>query len=242
MQVDPGNQVAGGPRNPVLAADPNSQALYMVWYSDAEAKNQSPGFQGNLDIFFRRSLDGGKTWSERQVLNDDTKTGGKAHQFDPGIAIAPDGRVDVAWYDGRFSPKPPATGAGTNERGFQEVFYTSSMDQGRTWRSNLRVNDRSIDRSIGVWGNNIGSSHNIGISSSADSVYFAWQEPRVPHPELQPEDVYMSALKLGTQTSSADDPPSTSVPSVVFVLAGIAVGMGTGMIVVWAFGRRNATS
>lgn len=240
-QVDPGNQVAGSPRNPVLAADPNSQALYMVWYSDVETKNQAPGFQGNLDIFFRHSPDGGKTWSERQVLNDDAKAGGKVHQFDPGIAIAPDGRVDVAWYDGRLSPRPPATGAGTNERGLQDVYYTSSTDQGRTWRPNLRISDRSIDRSIGVWGNNIGSSHNIGIASTADSVYFAWQEPRVPHPEQQPEDVYMSSLKLDSQALSAASKTSTSVPWAVYILAGIALGMGAGMIIVWAVSRRTTT-
>lgn len=240
VQVDPGNQVAGDPRNPVLAADPRSQALYMVWYSDVERMNQAPGFQGNLDIFLRRSLDGGQTWSERQVLNDDARAGGKAHQFDPGISIAPNGRVDVAWYDGRHSPKPPATGAGTNERGSQEVFYTSSTDQGETWRPNLRINDRSIDRSIGVWGNNIGSHHNVGISSTNNSVYFAWQETRVPHLEFQPEDVYMSSLKLNPQAVSATARTSTRVPSPVFLLTGLAVGMGVTMVIVWAVGRRAA--
>jgi hypothetical protein len=213
----------------------------MVWYSDMESRNQTPGFQGNLDIFFRRSLDGGKTWSDRQILNDDAHAGGKAHQFDPGISIAPDGRLDVAWYDGRHSPKAPATGAGGNESGFQDVYYTSSTDQGRTWRPNMKISDRSIDRSIGVWENNIGSRHNVGISSTADSVHFAWQEPRVAHRELQPEDVYMSSLKLDPQALTANRATSPSVPWAVYIIAGIALGMGAAMMIVWVVGRRSAT-
>src|SRR5262249_29619731 len=145
QMVDPGNQSTGDPRPPVLAVDPKLPIIYMVWYSDADPMNAAAGFQGNLDIFFRRSTDNGKTWSDRKTLNDDTNRNPKDNHFDPGISVAPNGRIDIAWLDGRLSSVPPATGTGTSEKGFEDVFSTSSSDQGATWTANLRVTDRSID-------------------------------------------------------------------------------------------------
>ncbi|MDQ4089354.1 MAG: glycoside hydrolase, partial [Actinomycetota bacterium] len=148
VEVDPGNQRSGSPRPHVLAADPRTGTLYTAWYSNTEPNNLAPAYEGDLEIFFRRSTDGGRTWGQRVVLNDDRP--GKANQFLPGIAVAPNGRVDVAWYDGRLSPKPRAGGTGGNETGFQDVYATSSTDQGVTFGPNLRITDRSIDRSVGV--------------------------------------------------------------------------------------------
>lgn len=124
--MDAGNQSTGDSRPPVVATDPASQNVYMVWWSDSDPKNAAAGFQGNLDIYFRRSTDNGKTWSDRKALNDDTARTPKANHFDPGISVAPDGRIDVAWLDGRLSSVPPAGGTGTSEKGFQDVYYTHS--------------------------------------------------------------------------------------------------------------------
>jgi len=85
---------------------------------------------------------------ERKTLNDDPTGSGRQNQFDPGIAIAPGGRVDIAWYDGRHSPSP-ADDIGS---GLQDVYYSSSGDQGRTFTPNLRISDRSIDRKSGCGG------------------------------------------------------------------------------------------
>jgi hypothetical protein len=93
----------------------------------------------------------------------------------------------VAWYDGRLSPKPRAGGTGGNETGFQDVYATSSTDQGVTFGPNLRITDRSIDRSVGVWSNNIDSNHAVGVTSTDDSVYFAWQDSRESDREAQAE-------------------------------------------------------
>lgn len=111
-----------------------------------------------------------------------------AGQFHPNVSVAPNGRVDVAWYDGRLSPKEPPA-AGDDESGFQDVFYTSSSDKGATFGPNRRITDRSIDRSIGVYSNNVDSKTNVGITSTDDQVYFAWQDSRNADRELQPEDV-----------------------------------------------------
>lgn len=158
-----------------------------MWTAQPDPNNLAEGYEEDADVFFMTSSDGGESWSERKVLNDDDELG--AEQYLPGISVAPTGRIDVAWYDDRLSP-------GGAEAGFQDVFYTSSDDQGRTFSPNLRVTDRSVDRNIGVWGNNIDSNHNVGVASTDGAVYFAWQDSRNGDPQLQSEDIYTAKLVL----------------------------------------------
>jgi len=231
VDIDPGNQSTFRP--PILAADPKSSNLYMTWHSHPEANNTGAAFQGNLDIFFRGSSDGGKSWGDRRVLNDDTN---KANQFEPGLSVAPNGRVDVAWFDFRNSPTAPAVARGQDdERGFSDNFYTSSSDGGRTWTKNVQVNDRSSDRSIGVWSNGFSSRFNMGVASRNDSVYFAWQDSRNGSRETQSEDVYTSSLQL------SDIPlinHRSGVPMWLILGAGLAAGMALSIGLAWALARR----
>ena len=231
VDIDPGNQSTFRP--PVLAADPKSNNLYMTWHSHAEAINTGTSFQGDLNVFFRASTDGGRTWSERKVLNDDTT---KANQFEPGISVAPNGRVDVAWFDFRNSPTGPTVARGQDdERGLSDNFYTSSSDGGRTWTRNVQVTDRSSDRSLGVWSNGFSSRFNMGVASSNDSVFFAWQDSRNGSRETQSEDVYTSSIHFD---DVAGDTDSAGVPSWLLLGAGLAGGMALAMMVAWAFARR----
>lgn len=222
--IDPGNQQA--PRPGVLVADPDSQAVYLAWHANAEEMNSGDDFKGDFEIFFRASRDGGKDWGERQVLNDDKGAAVPASQFHPNVSIAPNGRVDIAWYDARLSPASPPP-AGEDETGFQDVFYTSSTDQGTTFAPNIRITDRSIDRSIGVYSNGIDSKTNVGIASRNDEVYFAWQDSRNADRELQPEDVYTAALMLNgaTPTSSSSAGPRWGLLGAVLLL-----GLGLGVV------------
>ncbi len=231
--IDPGNQEA--PRPGVLVADPNSQAIYLAWHANEEPMNSGEDFNGDFEIFLRASLDGGENWGERTVLNDDKGAVAPAGQFHPNVSIAPNGRVDVAWYDGRLSPAPPPP-AGEDETGFQDVYYTSSTDQGATFRPNIRISDRSIDRSIGVYSNNIDSKTNVGIASSNDEVHFAWQDSRNADRELQPEDVYAATLMLNGATEA-----SISSGNARWVVLGavLLLGLGLGTAAAWLLSKRS---
>ncbi len=230
--IDPGNQVA--PRPGVLVADPESDAVYLAWHANEEQRNAAEDFKGDYEIFFRASTDGGGTWGERKVLNDDKGAAMPAGQFHPNVSVAPNGRVDVAWYDGRLSPKEPPA-AGDDESGFQDVFYTSSSDKGATFGPNRRITDRSIDRSIGVYSNNVDSKTNVGITSTDDQVYFAWQDSRNADRELQPEDVYSASLALNGLTSAAS---SSSLPRWWALSAVLLLGLGLGTAISWLLSRR----
>lgn len=240
--VDPGNQSTGDPRPPVVAVDPtNSSTIYMVWWSDSDPMNAATGFQGNLDIFFRRSTDNGKTWSDRKTINDDTSRTPKANHFDPGISVAPNGRIDVAWLDGRLSSVPPAGGTGTNEKGFQDVYYSSSTDRGDTWAPNIRVTDRSIDRSIGVWSNSsIGSHHNLGVASTDGKVFITWQDSRNGNSLTGAEDVYFSSVNLDG-TAQAKTKGKGVARGLVFAV-GSLLGLGGATALAAGLARRSANT
>jgi hypothetical protein len=77
--------------------NPVSGNVYVI-YPDATAV--SGGDRGN--IFFQQSTDGGATWSAAYMVNDDGTT---RAQFQPGIAVRPDGTgLSVCWYDRRNDP------------------------------------------------------------------------------------------------------------------------------------------
>ncbi|MGH9277981.1 MAG: exo-alpha-sialidase, partial [Acidimicrobiales bacterium] len=214
--IDPGNQQHEHP--PVLASDARTGALYVAWSAQPDAMNQVPDYKADLEVYFRSSTDGGRTWSAKKTLNDDGL--GKANQIDPGIAVAPNGRVDVAWYDSRLNPGPLAQ---RTETGFNDVYYTYSTDGGATFAPNLRVSDRSADRSIGVWANNIDQRLDVGVASSNDAAYVAWQDTRDANREFQPEDVYMTSVRLnGTVAVTATE--SSGTPAWLAVGAGLAIG------------------
>lgn len=231
VELDPGNQDNEQP--PLIVADVGSRSLYVAWNAHHEPKDRAPGFSGDHDVFFLASHDSGSTWGRKLVLNDDAGSG--ANQYMPGIAIAPDGRVDVAWYDYRNSVTGP------NE-GFQDVYYASSYNGGGTFGSNMRTNDRSIDRSVGVWDNNIGSHHNVGIASTRAGVYFAWQDSRNRDTLFQPEDVYMAKLNVNGPTPlSVDD----GDPRLAWALLGAGVTAGATGLALFAFvaiNRRRSTT
>ncbi|HWB71634.1 MAG TPA: hypothetical protein VG452_05400 [Egibacteraceae bacterium] len=170
-------------------------------------------------------------------MNDDR---GQANQYEPGISIAPDGRVDIAWYDFRNSPLPPITGSGhSGDEGLSEVYYSWSTDRGRTFKPNILVSDRSFDRSLGVWSNDIDSKFNIGIASTEDSVHVAWQETRNALGDTHAEDVYMASVRLaGVAPATARGP---GVAWWILVATGVALGMGITAVLAWVLVRRAGT-
>jgi hypothetical protein len=198
----------------------------MVWNANPDVQNTVPGYNGDLDAFLRVSHDGGKNWSDRVTLSDETV---KANQYEPGIAIAPDGQVNVAWYDFKNSPTVPLVSSGhSGDTGISDVYYTSSTDHGATFAPPLRVNDRGIDRSKGVWSNNIDSKFNVGVTATDSDVFFAWQDTRNAIGESGSEDIYMSSVPL--HRVEAVEVKSSGIPGWTLALTGLfGLGLGVGV-------------
>jgi hypothetical protein len=79
------------------------------------------------DVMFIRSSDGGKTWSDPLRINDDPDSG--AWHWFGAMSVAPNGRIDVTWYDTRNDPANLLS----------EVTYAFSRDGGETWSKGIPV-------------------------------------------------------------------------------------------------------
>jgi hypothetical protein len=84
-----------------------------------------------LDVHLVRSTDGGATWSAPVRVNDDP-VGTDAFQWFGTLSVAPNGRIDVIWYDtrGDVSPSNPTT---------SQVYYSFSTDAGVSWSPNQAI-------------------------------------------------------------------------------------------------------
>jgi hypothetical protein len=113
---------------PAFADDPKTGQLYLTW-SDEQA--------GDADIVLTTSRDHGVTWSSPMRVNDDPLKNG-ANQFQPQIAVAPDGVVSVAFFDTRNDPTHKLI----------DVYLAQSDDHGATFHPNVRVTTESWDPTV----------------------------------------------------------------------------------------------
>lgn len=117
---------------PDLAVDHASGSVYALW---SDPRN------GDYDLFLRRSTDGGTTWREIQRLSHD-EVGNKHHQHRGSISVAPNGRVDVVYYDVVETCPGSDDGLPCYDT---DVFLRSSSDGGANFGEALRLNARTFD-------------------------------------------------------------------------------------------------
>ena len=232
-EIEQGNAGFSFDRKWGLKADPNNNNLYAIWYGNPNPRATKP--PDDTEIFMRMSYDSGKTWTDRKLINTESNKPGVQH-YHPGLSVAPNGRLDVVWYDGRNSPQPEG---GTN-RGFQDVYYRYSTDGGRTFSKDIRITDRIIDRNYGVWSNNADIHGPLSVVSTDDTAYIVWQDSRNGINAGSADDTYFASVKLyGTTPAAAAEKKDNGVPRPVLIGAGVAIGMGVAMIVVFFASRRR---
>ena len=89
------------------------------------------------DVMFSRSTDSGSTWSAPLRINDDAPDQNADHWFGT-MSVAPNGRIDVCWYDTRNSASNTLS----------ELYYTWSEDGGLTFAANRPLSP-AFDHSLG---------------------------------------------------------------------------------------------
>jgi hypothetical protein len=118
----------------VSPTDPNT--VYAVWNDGRwDQYFQLCGTAGqHSDIAFTKSTDGGTTWAPPTKVNADPSLDG-VDQFQPTIAVAPDGTVGVTFYDMGYAP----------DHMLFDLSYRQSTDGGTTWSTTQRISDMSSD-------------------------------------------------------------------------------------------------
>lgn len=138
-----------------------------------------------------------------------------ADQYFPGISVADNGRIDLAWYDFRndqfFSPGELGDmGTSVGQR-YWDVYYASSQDKGRTWSPNPRVTQPSIDAKLGVTFNNNDIRGPMGIASADEVAYITWADSRATGADAtEAEDAYLSRIRYAPVRLGAGTDESTT--------------------------------
>ncbi|MDQ3305600.1 MAG: glycoside hydrolase [Actinomycetota bacterium] len=184
--------------NPDAAVDPSNGNLYVVYSSRGQDTDEDEPAPAS-EIYFLASTDGGATWSEPINVTDDDPTKG-ADQHHPGISVASNGRIDLAWHDFRNDPffvpgEIGDMGSAVGQR-YWDAYYASSTNAGGTWSANTRVTNPSIDGKLGVTFNNNDLRGPMGVASSDNAAYVTWADSRATGADAtQAEDAYFSRIR-----------------------------------------------
>lgn len=150
-----------------LALDPQRGWLYMVFTDTRDGPSR---------VVFRRSRNQGRTWE--RVVRLQPEGGGRS--YSPSLAVAPSGRIDVAFY---------RRGAGETD----DVEATWSDDGGRSFTEPAKVNDIPIDRTLGYW-DEVGEFYPPAVAATDASTHVAWSDTRDGTPTTNTQEIFTRRL------------------------------------------------
>lgn len=202
---------------PAFAVSPVNGDLYLAW---ADYRN------GDADIYFSASDDGGASWSPQERLNDDPLMNG-IDQWQPQISVAPNGRVAVMWFDRRLDcpdlPWIPPANVGRSNFCI-DTFITRSYDQGETWEANIRASAQTWDWTLNLpitsGGDGFIGDYQ-GIASGPDVDYPFWNA--TANLGDNPEN-YQHIFVAAIPAQSPPPPPDLSLSSKVVTPTMATVG------------------
>jgi hypothetical protein len=159
------------PPFPSLAVDRRSGRIYAA-FQDARL---SPS-----DVYVWSLSRGEQGWQGPVRVNDTPAHDGRS-QYLPQIAVAPNGRLDVEYYDRRHDSRNRMT----------EVALQSSFDGGRSFSAHVPLTDRAFDSGIG-FGSERGLPDlggRLGLASNTATALAAWTDTRAGTEASNKQDI-----------------------------------------------------
>jgi len=179
---------------------------------------------GDADVLLWSLKHGASTWQGPVRVND-TKRHDGTSQYLPKLAVAPDGRLDVVYYDRRSDPANIMT----------HVSLQSSFDAGKTFTPAVALSSRSFDSRIGFGAKeglpDLGSR--LALISGDRWALGLWTDTRAGTPATQKQDLAEAAVAV-------TEPPRLSNPARYGLrYVGLGLGLaGLALIGLWAATRR----
>ena len=153
-------------------------AVHVVWQDDRD---------GNLEIYYKRSTDGGTTWGPDVRL-----TNALYESFFPSMAVlggaVPVNTVHVVWDDRRD--------------GNPEIYYKGSSDGGVSWGADTRL---TLDPN---------TSWYPSVAVSGTDVHVVWQDYRDGNMEIYTKHSSDGGMSWGSDTRLTYNPSDSQRPSV----------------------------
>ena len=125
----------------------NGNVAHVVWYDTRD---------GNREIYYKRSTDGGVSWGADVRLTNDT-----AASYNPSIAVSGT-LVHVTWYDKRIDNQ-------------NDIYYKRSTDSGINWGPDIRLTSdpaSSVHPSIAASGNFVCIAFTDNRNSAKFEIYY----------------------------------------------------------------------
>lgn len=199
-------------QSPSVAVD-RARGRVFVAYQD--------GRTGDADVLLWASTNWGVTFAPPRRVNDTTRRDGTS-QYLPKLAVAPNGRLDVVYYDRRRDPK------NINN----EVSLQSSFDGGTTFGARTLLSSTAFDSRVGFGGSrgmpDLGSR--LGLVAGDDRVFALWSDTRRGSQDAVRQDVAVAVVDV-TRASSMRAP--------VRILGSLALAGGLLLLVRQAVAARR---
>jgi hypothetical protein len=174
------------PPFPSLAIDRASGRIHAAFH-DARL--------GTPDVWVWTLERGDRRWGGPVRVND-TPRDDETSQYLPQLAVAPDGRLDVVYYDRRSDPD------GNRRSG---VSLQSSDDGGHTFSPHLELASRSFDARIGFGSErglpDLGSR--LGLVSDGQDAVAVWSDTRGGTEASNKQDLFRATVRPGEPGISA---------------------------------------
>jgi hypothetical protein len=190
--IDPDNpdpntrRVRTGDILPEVAADLNSEAVYLVW--------QDMRFGPRSSVAFSQSLDGGETWSPTVKINQtpDLTNDLNEQAFTPMVRVSDDGTVTVTYYDFRAEEDEVAPETPLNTDAFAIHCHATEVDcsEPSNWSDEIQLTDDSFDMRQAPFANGSFVGDYVGLDTDGTKMFPFWSMPAAG----DPANVYVRAL------------------------------------------------
>jgi hypothetical protein len=152
-------------------------------------------------------------------VNDTPRHDGTA-QYLPQLAVAPDGRLDVVYYDRRDDERRDT---------HNDVSLQSSTDGGRTFGRHVSLSSSYFDSRIGFGSErglaDLGSR--LGLVSDDGGALAVWSDTRAGTDASSKQDLRLARIQAGSRSLAA-----------ILLIVGAALG-GAGVLTLAATARRR---
>lgn len=156
---------------------------YVTWSAFGVTTKSETG----SDIYFAKTTDGGKTWSQPKIISNET---GETpyHQFYPSITVNPDGIIVMSWYE-----------QGVNGiKSLTNYVVSFSFDGGETFTKPIIANVTPTDfKTIGLKNNKFGIGEYNQIVATKNYAIPVWSDGRLNNGDL---NIYAAFIPITDKT------------------------------------------